>query len=504
MAEGAPAGNGAEAAAAARACFLRGDYAGARSRLQALGSASDPKLRHNLALADFYASGGLAPSKLLAALEGLKRGEGEGELVAEDNSLATYNAAVLHFQQQRFGRARALLEGLFGNVEPLDEFLAFRVCLLLLELTLLQRDVGLASQVLAYLDRSYAALTKADRPGGAAEQNGSGGAGAAADGADNGEGHEGGADGGTADGTAGAPPEWPNKRSSRPSPVVVSPGEVKLAMHLGRARLLLLVRSPQQAKREIKLALSVSGSNATALFLKVQLELLRGNAKQALKLIGALPLPPPAPPVGAAAAAASAAGTLNLRALYLNNLGCVHYGLGKYAVAALYFDRARRENVAVCGQTPTGARACRLLLPPAAARCCRVAACCRLRKPRALAQCAPMAAHRSLCAPLCASRRRPVRAGRAVRVRVQPWRVQAARRRAGGRLPAPPAGAAQAVAVGAALAAARRVLRGAVRGAGRRRRGARSVGRANARGAGGELGCARGSPAAAAHGARRR
>ncbi|KAJ1631983.1 hypothetical protein T492DRAFT_869020 [Pavlovales sp. CCMP2436] len=293
------------AAAAARACFYARDYAGARGHLQSLG-ASDSKLRHNLALAEYYAAGAASPALLLAALEGLKRGEGDAEQ-ADEGSLATYNVAVLHFQQQRYGRCRALLEALFANVEPLDEFVAFRVCLLLLEVTLLQGDVPLATQVLGYLDRSYAALTKAN---GAAKAGG-------------GENGAGGADGGGAPAdkpgkAASAPPEWPNKRSSRPSPVAISPTEVKLAMHLARARLLLLLRAPQPAKRELKLALGA------------HVELLRGNARQALKLVGTLPLPASA----LSSSSSSASGPSSepaLAAAYYNNLGCVHHGLGKHA-----------------------------------------------------------------------------------------------------------------------------------------------------------------------------
>lgn len=350
----AVAGAAREAAEAAAAFHAR-DYARACAHLQALGSASsDLKLRHNLALAEYFASGARAPGKLLAALEGLKKGHGEGELV-EDNSLATYNAAVLHFQQQRIGAARALLGGLFGNVEPLDEFLAFRVCLLLLEVTLLQRDVAFAAQVLAHLDRSYAALTRPDgapklaggERNGAIDKRDSGGDGPG-DGSDAGK-------AGSAGGGAGAPSDWPNKRSSRPSPVVVSPAEVRVGVHLGRARLHLLLRAPQPAKRELKLALGVSPSHPAALFLKVQLELLRGNGKQALKLLAAQPLPPSAQSHAPPHRQPPPLAPPNQRALHLNTLGCVHYGLGKYALATLYFARAAAENkAAVCAQAAAG------------------------------------------------------------------------------------------------------------------------------------------------------
>jgi len=124
-------------------------------------------------------------------------------------------------------------------------------------------------------------------------------------------------------------------------------------MHLARARLLLLLRAPQPAKRELKLALGVSSGSATALFLKAHVELLRGNARQALKLVGTLPLPASA----LSSSSSSASGPSSepaLAAAYYNNLGCVHHGLGKHGAAALYFERARRENDASCPQPKEG------------------------------------------------------------------------------------------------------------------------------------------------------
>mmetsp|Transcript_8395 Transcript_8395/g.23084 ORF Transcript_8395/g.23084 Transcript_8395/m.23084 type:complete len:778 (+) Transcript_8395:71-2404(+) len=351
----------AQAAANARACFAAGDYAGARSQLEAVPG-GDLKRQHNLALANYYASGCANPQGLISALEGLKKAGGESELAA-DASLSQYNAAVAQFQLQQYGKCRAVLEALFLNIEPVDEFLAFRVCFLLLEVCLVQRDAHLGMKVLTFLDRSYAALTKSgsskasdSKVGAAAGGGGGTGDTKEANGGGDRDGSGAGGQGSRADGSdsggvgadakaAGASEEWPGKRSSRPSPVSVGAAEVAYGLRVGRARLYLLLNSLQLCKREIKAALSVSSVHPAGIFLKAQLEFSRGNARKALR---ALHHAMHTAGTSASQQVVAAGVELNLPALYYNDLGCVHYSMKKYAAAAFYFDRALGENEVVC------------------------------------------------------------------------------------------------------------------------------------------------------------
>lgn len=177
---------------------------------------------------------------------------------------------------------------MFAQIEPVDEFLAFRSCFLLLDLQaplclahggpahpsapniprsgsrprpslsqptslrpppppqLLQRQLEKAAEVLAYLERSYAMLTKSDggRENGSAESRDS------------------------ADGASSLPSDWPNKRSARRPPTDISPEEVRSALNLYKAKLALLARSSKSSKREIKTTLNACAQDTTGLFLK--------------------------------------------------------------------------------------------------------------------------------------------------------------------------------------------------------------------------------------------
>ena len=110
---------------------------------------------HNVAIAEYVQGGKREARKLLASLEALKqrledaRAEaeyGEGDAVGDmDPSLTAYNMAVLLFQLKQYARCRTLLEDMFSNIEPVDEFLAFKLCFLLLDVYLLQRQADRAA-----------------------------------------------------------------------------------------------------------------------------------------------------------------------------------------------------------------------------------------------------------------------------------------------------------------------------------------------------------------------
>ena len=120
---------------------------------------ADPKIVHNEAVSQYVLNGSGDPRKLLAVLERLKQraddaqsDAGEGSLadVADvDPSLTAYNTAVLLYQLKQYSRCRAILEEMFSNIEPVDEFLVFRVCFLLLDVYLLQKQAEKTTEVRA-------------------------------------------------------------------------------------------------------------------------------------------------------------------------------------------------------------------------------------------------------------------------------------------------------------------------------------------------------------------
>ena len=78
-----------------------------------------------------------------------------------------------------------------------------------------------------------------------------------------------------------------------------------------------------------------------AQFLKANMEFLRHNSRKALKVLGSVPKSPIDTNSGEC-----------LSAFYFNNVGCVHYQLGKHSLAAHYFHKALEENDAALNGFP--------------------------------------------------------------------------------------------------------------------------------------------------------
>jgi len=293
---------------------------------------NDPKVLHNIAITEYLEGGGKEPRKLLSVLEKLKQGLEDAKSEAEsvegaslndalsdaDSSLTAYNTAVLQYQLKQYALCRTLLEDMFSNIEPIDELLAFKVCFLLLDVYLLQRQPDKAAEVLSYLERSYAALTKSDGN----KENG------VSDVAD--------AEG---KGAPAMPGEWPKKSARRP-PTEITPEEVRAALNLYKAKLSLMSRSTKSSKREIKTALNACTQNTTGLFLKSNLEYLRQNFRKAIKLLNN--------------SCQKGERDANVAALYFNNMGCIHHCMRRHSAAAFYFHRALLENHTLYNKAAAG------------------------------------------------------------------------------------------------------------------------------------------------------
>lgn len=167
-------------------------YSGTHDRcgqlLEQIGSfkgSYDVKVAHNTVVNDYYKTGCSDPQALLTQLTQAhdkarerdkkdkgrrKRDEDEEETYREDEDLSVlrYNQALLCLQLRQYSQAMLILEELFENIEPIDDFLAIKICFLLLELCLLQREPEQAVIVLAYLEKPNAFLSvlRSERPKG--------------------------------------------------------------------------------------------------------------------------------------------------------------------------------------------------------------------------------------------------------------------------------------------------------------------------------------------------
>jgi len=122
---------------------------------------SDVRVLHNTALSEFFLFGarnvGALESSLRHVLDELRPtayfDESDGIHLDVDSAYARYNLSVLSFQLHHYDRARQHAEELWTIVDALDDILAVRLALLLLELCMLtsKHSHGQAESIIAYI-----------------------------------------------------------------------------------------------------------------------------------------------------------------------------------------------------------------------------------------------------------------------------------------------------------------------------------------------------------------
>ncbi|CAE7367335.1 Cnot10 [Symbiodinium natans] len=147
-----------------------------------LKTAADVKVTHNILINDYFKAGCADPHNLLTLLTQAyerarekekkdkgkrKKEEDEEDGIREDDDLYVlrYNQALLCVQLRHYAQARQILEELFENIEPIDDFLAIKICFLLLEVVLLQKEPEQALQILNFLEKpnAFHSLLKPER-----------------------------------------------------------------------------------------------------------------------------------------------------------------------------------------------------------------------------------------------------------------------------------------------------------------------------------------------------
>ncbi|XP_020579356.1 CCR4-NOT transcription complex subunit 10 isoform X2 [Phalaenopsis equestris] len=157
---------------------------------------NDPKVLHNIALAEYYRDGFSDRKHLIDFLNKLKKTSEELALKARDQtelasmvgnnvnsisrgssnssnqlaatdtvkmayadefgtSVVTFNIAAVLYHLHDYEHALSVLEPLYNNIEPIDERTALHVCLLMLDIALATKDATRAADVIHYLERSF-------------------------------------------------------------------------------------------------------------------------------------------------------------------------------------------------------------------------------------------------------------------------------------------------------------------------------------------------------------
>ncbi|KAG6471123.1 CCR4-NOT transcription complex subunit 10-like isoform X1 [Zingiber officinale] len=368
----------------------------------------DAKVLHNIAVAEYLREGFTDPRNLLDALNKLKEQSEKlahscGEQIESENSsgsdmvpgsksnsasihqssainssrvvyaqdfdtsVTLLNIAIILYHIHEYSQSLSVLEKLYQNIEPIEEQIALRVCLLLLDVALVCEDVSKAAGVIQYLEKSFGithAVGQVDSGCSTQQQSNQGMKIAitssvtapdvsTTDSSGNGNSSDNALGRTLTDETLEyetlySTLDTVSEKLERPisnDNLKLSPDQeassidLKLNLHLYKVRLMLLARNLKAAKREIKLAMNIArfGDSSTALLLKSQLEYARGNHRKAIKLL---------------MTTSNNRSDQGILCMFNNNMGCIYQQLGKHHISTLFFSKALKCSTSLRSEKP--------------------------------------------------------------------------------------------------------------------------------------------------------
>ncbi|XP_044275081.1 CCR4-NOT transcription complex subunit 10 [Varanus komodoensis] len=296
--------------------FMAGSYDTCLQHLSCLQEINkdDYKIVLNVAVAEFCKSNQTTTDNLKQTLNQLKNQvhsavEEMDGLDDVENSMLYYNQAVILYHLRQYTEAITVGEKLYQFIEPFEEKFAQAVCFLLVDLYLLTCQAEKALHLLAVLEKMISQ--------GGNNKNGKN--------------------------------ETGNNTSKETSNHKAESGTLteaaKSKIHQYKVRAYIQMKSLKACKREIKSVMNTAGNSAPSLFLKSNFEYLRGNYRKAVKLLNSSNI-------------AEHPGFMKtgecLRCMFWNNLGCIHFAMGKHNLGIFYFKKALQENDNACAQLGTG------------------------------------------------------------------------------------------------------------------------------------------------------
>uniref|UniRef100_A0A8C1YMT8 CCR4-NOT transcription complex subunit 10 n=1 Tax=Cyprinus carpio TaxID=7962 RepID=A0A8C1YMT8_CYPCA len=300
-----------EMASSAFEAFKTGSYDESLKHLDSLQELNkeDYKITMNKAITEFYKSGQTTTSTLKQTLMTLKNQmhtavDDIDGLDDVENSILYYNQAVIHYHMRQYSEAISIVEKLYQFLEPFEEKFAQAVCFLLVDLYLLTFQPEKALHLLAVLEKLAVK------------------------------------DGNSKNGKGEVRDIWLFRLFSF---LIVLP--CLTCSHYIRAY--IQMKSLKACKREIKSVMNTSGNSAPSLFLKSNFEYLRGNYRKAVKLLNSSNIAEHPGPLKTGEC---------VRCMFWNNLGCIHFAMGKHNLGLFYFKKALQENDHICAQLGDAAK----------------------------------------------------------------------------------------------------------------------------------------------------
>ncbi|KAG8254016.1 CCR4-NOT transcription complex subunit 10 [Homalodisca vitripennis] len=292
--------------------FNKGNYNACLQNLSKLESCrpNDVKVVHNRAVAEYYRSE-LKKTDLFrknlnqVCQQAHVNTDDLDSLEDVEHCVLYYNQAVILYHLQQHHAALRIMNKVFVFIEPMEEGLAHRVCLLLIELHLSTQQPEKALSLIAYIENQFVSTDNATKMIGDKELKNL------------------------------------EKEHQERAPVTLDAATdaFRLKLLQYRARCYLSTCALKACKREIKSIITSANpvtSNLAPVFLKGNLEYLRGNYKKSIKVLTSIPLN----------------NSLNIfkesgespSVLFYNNMGCLHHYMAKPNLAAFYLQKALQEN----------------------------------------------------------------------------------------------------------------------------------------------------------------
>lgn len=317
--------------------FTAGNY---QACLQHLGelkeiNKDDYKIMLNMAVAEFYKSGQCTTDTLKQTLNQLRNEvhsavDEMDSLDDVENSMLYHNQAVILYYLRQHMEAIAIGEKLYQFLEPFgmrlriprsshhssygsctthsrEEKFAHAVCFLLVDMYLLTYQTEKALHLLVVLEKMISQGSNNNKNGKNEPNNNTN--------------HK----------------EASNMKAEAGAQLEAA----KSKIHQYRVRAYIQMKSLKACKREIKSVMNTSGNSTSSLFLKSNFEYLRGNYRKAVKLLNSSNISehPGFMKTGECA-----------RCMFWNNLGCIHFAMGKHNLGLFYFKKAIQENDNACAQ----------------------------------------------------------------------------------------------------------------------------------------------------------
>lgn len=287
--------------------FQNGSYGSCLSYLNKLETLrpKDLKVMHNKVVVECYKNDLKKTELLRKSLNAIC-----GQMCTTDSTetiddiekcVMRYNQAVLLYHMKQYNASLQIMNRLFAFIEPMEESLAHKVCLLLIELHIVTEQPDAALSLINYIESQLVStdnskISPVDKEGiikSIKEQ----------------------------------------KEPKKEVDTVTDAFKIKLLKC--KARIYLMTHQLKLCKREWKTLVSLgTPANISTIYLKANLEYLRGNYKKAVKLLNSV-----------------TSENLDFKncgessaVLYYNNMACIHLAMGKPNLACFYLRKALHEN----------------------------------------------------------------------------------------------------------------------------------------------------------------